>query len=347
MSERRVLFVGQGKSAVCYYRCALPAMFSGADWVGLAGIPPKVAYLTGLVGMQTVFPVFESYDVVVLQQPRGQGWLRIINGLQERGVKVIYEVDDYLHGIRKMVDHDFREHFERDELKSMEMNMRVCDAMICSTEYIARRYRKFNKRTFVCENGIDLGRYKLTIPERPSVNIGWAGATGHARAVQPWFQEIYKVMAMRPQTVCVTIGQNFADSLVQHFPNRALSIPWTMVDNYPSAMTLFDIALGPAGKGAFFQGKSDLRWLEAGALGTPIIADPTVYPKVEHGVNGFHANDPDEARDLMRELVDDESLRREIGANAREYVHERRDMRVAVGQWTAVFDTVLEDAAAA
>lgn len=342
MDPGKVLFVGQGSSAVCYYRACLPAMFMGADWCGLAGTPPKVAFLTGLVKGETRFPAFDAYDVVVLQQPRGTKWLKIIRDLQERGVKVVFEIDDYVHGIRKMADHDFADTFKKADLEALELNMRVCDAIFCSTEYIARRYRAFNRRTFVCENALDLGRYALTRPERPTVNIGWAGATGHTKAVTPWLQEVLRVMYQRDNTAFVSVGFNYADAFIEHVGSRAISIPWTIVDIYPSAMTMFDIALAPAGKGTFFRGKSDLRWLEAGALGIPIIADPVVYPKIEHGVTGFHAETPQQAGELLTELVDDAKLRLEVGDNARSYVRAHRDMRVGVRQWEAALAEVLD-----
>lgn len=341
MNPRKVLFVGQGRSAICYYRCTLPAMFMGADWCGIAGEPPHIGFLTGLVDGQTKFPAMDSYDVVVLQSPRGKGWLKIIRDLQERGVKVIFEIDDYVHAIRKMKDHDFAEGFQRDGLKALELNMRVCDAMICSTDYIARRYREFNPHTYVCRNCLDLGRYALTRPERPTVNIGWAGATGHKEAVRPWLVEVGKTMAEREATAFVSVGYPYADYLKPHFGPRAISIPWTLVDIYPSAMTMFDIALAPAGKGNFFKGKSDLRWLEAGALGVPIIADPVVYPAIEHGVDGFHAETPERCHELLLELIDNPTLRLEVGAAAKEYVLDERDMRVGVKAWEGVLEEVL------
>ncbi len=111
-----VLHVGIGDSAVCWYRCALPATFGGHDWVGMLGTPPQVKYVTGMVKRQTIMPAFDEYKVVVLQQPRGAGWLKVIRGLQSRGVKVVFEVDDYVHAIRRMQDHDYRSEFTKDKL---------------------------------------------------------------------------------------------------------------------------------------------------------------------------------------------------------------------------------------
>jgi glycosyltransferase involved in cell wall biosynthesis len=342
----RVLFIGLGATAVGWYRCYMPAIFMGADWIGALGEPPNLRFVTGLVGGKTTLPRYEDYDVMVVQQPRGRGWLRLIKGLQARGIKVLFEVDDYLHGIERMKDHDFRHGFGKPALRSMEENMRACDGVICSTEYIAMKYRRFAREVFLCENGVDTARYRLTRPDRPSVNIGWAGGTGHVKAAIPWIREAYVALGERDNTCFVSIGQNFADTFQARYGSRAISIPFTALETYPAAMTMIDIALAPvasSGDGrAFFKGKSDLRWVEAGALGIPVIADPMTYPKIEHGVNGFHARSPQEVLELLLQLVDEPDLRLEVGANAKRYVEENRDMKVAVRAWQQATSSLVE-----
>lgn len=345
IDPKRVLFVGRGKSAVGWYRCYLPAMALGADWVGCAGDPPNLALLTGLVKQKTQPPVFADYDIIVLQQPSSLAWMRSIIKLRESGKIILYEIDDYLHAIRKMKDHDFRAGFEKPKLELVEKCMKVCDGVICSTDFIGRMYRKFSKRTFVCRNGIDPARYNLTRPVRPTVNIGWAGATGHQKAVAPWIAQVANVMREKENTTFVSIGQPWGRELEKHFPNRAISTPFTSLETYPAAMTMFDIALAPAGHNNFFRGKSDLRWLEASALGIPVIADPGVYPEIEDGWTGFHASEPREVRELLLELVENSNLRTEVGERARRYVREFRSMTVMKDQWQQVFEEVRGDAA--
>jgi glycosyltransferase involved in cell wall biosynthesis len=112
-------------------------------------------------------------------------------------------------------------------------------------------------------------------------------------------------------------------------------------------MTLYDIALAPAGANTFYRGKSDLRWLEASAIGLPIIADPVVYPDIEHGVTGFHASTPAEMGEILRELVADEPLRKRVGAAAKQYVTEHRSAQVSAEQWVTVLREVVAPAVAA
>ncbi|CAA9516728.1 MAG: hypothetical protein AVDCRST_MAG69-2809 [uncultured Solirubrobacteraceae bacterium] len=338
------LFVGRQRTAVTWYRCALPAEFLGCDWISVDDRSGTLEQVTGRDGVEIPESEWASYDVVVLQQPRGADWVKRIRSLQASGTVVLFEIDDYVQAVRKAADHDFRAVEDREAVRGLELAMRVADGIICSTEWLARRYRAFNGRAYVCRNGLDLGRYALTRPPRDAPVIGWAGATGHRNAVEPWLHAIVDVMRERPEVGFVSIGQPF-DRLVaaQVGEERCVGVPFTMLESYPAAMTLMDIAIAPAGKSQFFRGKSDLRFLEAGALGIATVADPGVYPTVEHGVTGLHAATPAEAGEHLLALVDDPGRREAIGAAARAYVRRERDMRVMSRQWEAVLHDVTGD----
>ncbi|MGH2969789.1 MAG: glycosyltransferase, partial [Solirubrobacteraceae bacterium] len=311
----RTLFAGIGASPVCWYRAALPATALGADWVGVRGTPPGLRIVTGDTGRVRDVAAFGSYDVVVLQQPRGREWVQLVRSLQAAGTKVLYEIDDLLEAVRKAGDHDRSGAIDRDWVRASELVMRVCDGVLCSTGFLARRYASVNPNVRVCRNGLDLRRYDLTRVPREEVTIGWAGGTGHRRAVEAWLPELRRVMRERPDTRFMSIGQRFAEELEPEFgAERCLSVPFGQIETYPAAMANLDIALAPAGPTSFFRAKSDLRWLEASALGIPVIADPEVYPDVEHGVTGFHAATPERAGELMLELAGDRGLRERVGA---------------------------------
>jgi glycosyltransferase involved in cell wall biosynthesis len=78
-----------------------------------------------------------------------------------------------------------------------------------------------------------------------------------------------------------------------------------------------------------------------------VIADPVVYPEIEHGVTGFHAGSPDEARALMGELAADRELRLRVGAAAQRHVSEHRSAQAAAEQWRTVLAAVAPPALAA
>lgn len=338
-----ICFVGMGASAPCYYRALLPAHALGADYAGLVGEPPNSHYLTGLVKGASVRPDLTNYKAVVIQQPRGKGWLDSINALRQLGVTVLVEHDDYLHGIADQPDHDFRKHFGPDALAEYEECMRAADGLIVSTPYLKRAYRQFNKNIWVCENAIDPARYDYTRPKRDTVNILWAGATGHRDAVLPWLQQTAVAMSRRPHTCFVSIGQPFANGFHERFgERRAVAIPWCAIEQYPAAMTMGDVALAPAGRGAFFRGKSDLRWLEASALGIPVIGNHYVYRHIQHGRNGFVAVSPSEMLGPLEALLDDPILRRVVGDRARAEVLEKRSFPGAADQWMRAIEQAVK-----
>ncbi len=346
MNPREVLFSGISTSAVCYYRVMLPAKVLETDWTGVIGDPPNLTSLTGLVKDEqgiwtTALPEYSDYKIVVLQQPNSQAWFAEIDRLKSKGIKVLFEVDDYLQGIHKVESHDFRGYFDKEMLARAEALMRMCDGIICSTEFIAKRYRKFGP-TYLCRNGLDLERYELTLPKRETINIGWAGATGHREGIQKWAQAITQVMIENDNVCFVSVGRPFAQNFAQHFgEDRAVSVPFAAIEQYPAAMTMFDIALAPAGKGGFFRGKSDLRWMEAGALGIPTIADPLVYNRIVPEFNGFHADTADECLGILRRLVADEKLRTTVGSSAQKFIRENCAIEKTAQQWVDVFDQVL------
>lgn len=333
----QVLFVGLSASRIAWYRIVLPGMYLGCDWMGVSGQPPKLRFATGYVKGDTRMARFEDYDCVVIQQARGHGWFRLIGQLQSRDIKVLYEIDDYVHSIRKARDHDFREEYTPEQVRQMELCMRRADGMIVSTEYLARRYRAYNRRIWVCPNGLDLARYRLSRPKRPfidgkqAVTIIWSGATGHGRAIRPWLEVIAGLMSRHRHVRFASIGYPFAQMIDS---DRALAIPFSALETYPAAMTIGDIALAPAGDSGFYRAKSPLRAMEAGALGIPVVADPGLYGQVViDGETGLLAATPAEAEAALERLIASERLRLQLGDAARAHVTERYDMRVVVEHW--------------
>ena len=348
MSLPRTLFLGIGASGPAWYRAALPAAALGADWAGVRGTPPELRFVTGDTGRVRALEDLFGYDVVVVQQPRGREWVALIRDLQARGLRVLYEIDDLLDAVRKTAGHEHAKAFDRQWVVASEMAMRVCDGVICSTGFLARRYASVNPQVSVCRNGLDLRRYDLTRLPRTTVTIGWAGGAGHEAAMKPWLPAVREVLRALPHARFMTVGAPYAELLEGEFgPERALAIPFGQLEAYPAAMSNFDIALAPAAATNFFRAKSDLRWLEASALGIPVVADPGVYPDVEHGVTGLHAATPAEAAGHLHALAGSRELRERIGAAAREVVTRTRRIEVVAEEWRAVLEAAVATEVAA
>jgi glycosyltransferase involved in cell wall biosynthesis len=336
----KTLFIGWGISVVSYYRAFLPAISLGAEFVAWVSTDEKAQDIRLIGGLASRPPRLDElfdYDVIVVQQPRGKEWLRLIRELQAAGVVVLYEIDDYIQSARKIKSHELTDIFDAEFVREMELPMTAVDGIVCSTDYLARRYRTFNSRTWACYNGIDFKRYAWPKPERTGVTIGWAGGVGHKASIERWAPGIREVMRKRPETRFMSVGFGAATYFLEEFgPERAIGLPSAKIEIYPASMTLFDIAIAPSSESNLFKGKSDLRWLEASALAIPLVAHPETYPGIEDGVTGVHARTPAEVEAALIGLVDDQARRTRIGAQAYDYVYEHRRSEVAAERWRNV-----------
>jgi hypothetical protein len=322
----RVLFIGLGRSAVCHYRCRLPAEALGHDWIGVSH---DFAVETG--GKAHGIPDIDSYDTVVCQQAHGVKWERRIDKLHEKDVRVLYDTDDYLHGIRHLIDHGSSQHFTPGLMKKYDRCMAMCDELIVSTPFLAERYRSINPHVTVCRNGIDPDRYDYVKPTRDYITVGWAGGTGHYSAVRSWLEGgILDALEDHPTSQFLAIGQpEVAQLAVERLgDDRALGVPFGPFRTYSTAMAGIDIFLAPAGQDKWYRGKSDLRWLEASALGQPCICAPRLYPEAE-----YVASSPDDAARILRDLLSDPASIAAAGQRARETVLSHRSFPDAVAPW--------------
>jgi glycosyltransferase involved in cell wall biosynthesis len=350
MSEQipKTVFLGLGASVVSYYRCFLPALTLGAEYATWGALPDNTVVLTG--GLGNPPPSMEelpSYEVVIVQYASGKTWLQTMRKLQAQGVTVLYEIDDYFQSARKSKTHEMAHRFGAERIRDLEMAMRASDGIICSTDYIARRYRSFNARTWTCQNGIDLNRYEGPKPERGGmVTIGWAGGVGHKASLARWEPAIRNVMRARENVRFVSIGHAAAAAFMEEFGReRAIAYPTAAIEVYPAGMKLFDVSIAPSAENNQFRGKSDLRWLETAALGIPLVAHPEVYPEIEDGVTGVHARSIDEVEAALLRLVDDAEERDRIGRAAHQDVTENRRIQVAAQSWADVLREVAADRA--
>jgi glycosyltransferase involved in cell wall biosynthesis len=335
----KALFISMGGSAPAWYRCGLVANELQQDWGGFVkGPPPYGALITGNINH---YPEPEKYDVVVIQQARGEIWERLIKDWQEAGTKVLYEIDDFVHGVKKVKDHRFQGSYPKKVTKAVESCMALCDGIICSTDFLASQYKKYNENIFVCKVGIDTWRYENKKADRQSLNIGWAGGTGHHLAVGKWLEGVSSVLEAFSHTSFVSIGTDYASALAQRYPHRTISIPWVAVENLPHALSNIDIAIAPSHESKYHLSKSDLRWLEAGACGIPVVASPEIYPDIKDGVTGKLVNEPSEVSGALTSLIMDNKARKSIGENAQKEIQTNRDISVTSDQWLDVFNKIV------
>ena len=342
LSSEDVLFLGRTHSAVSWYRTGSPALTLGCDWKGGFGDPHDYTILADLSRNPFEAPEYDKYKIIVLQQAFGKNWQAQIYRWREKGIKVLYEIDDFIHGVHRIPGHAGAKAFSKSRLPLYEACMAAADGLLCSTEFLADKYRKYNENAWICRNGIEGYRYKdLELPKREGIHVGWAGGEGHQGNVLPWLRQVETLMRENEDIYFFCVGLDFVRDMHKDTQERAMHIPFVLIELFPGVLCNFDIAIAPAGKNHFFRAKSDLRWLECGALGIPLVADPFIYRDIDHQVTGLVAETPHEARKHIGDLIQTEEYRLEIGANVREYILNNRTIEHTCSDWEQAFIEVV------
>jgi glycosyltransferase involved in cell wall biosynthesis len=115
----------------------------------------------------------------------------------------------------------------------------------------------------------------------------------------------------------------------------AESFPWTE-ETEIERIAAFDVGIMPLHDTAWERGKCAYKLLQVMAAGKPVIASPVGANRqvVQHGVNGFLADSPEEWVDALHRLADPE-LRRRMGEEARQTVETQYSTAVVTPRLAA------------
>lgn len=284
-----------------------------------------------------------------------------------------------IDGDDRMLIRRKRRHVNRN---NMHATFAAADHLTVSTEFLAEKYARYNQNVTVLPNYLDWEMWEHVTPqyevERPRVRVGWMGKLkwreGDLRVLHgligPWLERY-------PHVEFVSAGETLIqpdeDGYVagEHHPRQEvhdfLGIPADRRVTYQEALfhpdrrrgaedtrplladiiATMDIGLVPLEQNGFNEAKSHLKGLEYAACGIPCVATPTGSYRgwIDEGDNGFLAQRP---RDWLRALdllVNDDTLRREMGRKARAKAQEHTIQRNA-WRWEELYSGLVESTAA-
>jgi glycosyltransferase involved in cell wall biosynthesis len=153
-----------------------------------------------------------------------------------------------------------------------------------------------------------------------TVTLGYfAGTRTHDADLLTIAEPLATVLAARPQCRLLLVGEVEPPPALQPFAariDRLPAVPWTEL---PTLLRRAHVHLVPLVDSLFTACKSELKWVEAGLVGRPVVA-AAVGPYrtcVRHGENGWLAADPAAFERSLLAAIDDPTARRCCGAVAR------------------------------
>lgn len=218
------------------------------------------------------------------------------------------------------------------------MSFDAADWACCSTDELAAAMRRRGKPTIVLRNGYDdvfhrtsrlaVQRQRGT-PGDGLLRIGYAAGTRtHQRDFAAVAGPIASILRERPEVRLVLFrhhsdGTPLVDpaefSAFQGFRDCIEWRNFVSLDDLPNEMARFDINIAPIEVGnPFCEAKSELKFVQAALVDVCTVASPTgpFLRAIQHGTNGFLAGAAESWDHILRCLLEDAQLRRQIGEAA-------------------------------
>jgi glycosyltransferase involved in cell wall biosynthesis len=212
----------------------------------------------------------------------------------------------------------------------------------CGNGYLCNYARKFNKSVIYNPTTIDTENlhnptlHKGSNRDDNKVRIGWTGSHSTLKYLHEIESVLIKILHDYPQVEFVVIADK--PPSVQAVPSVKF-IPWNTETEIQDLLE-FDIGIMPLPDDKWAQGKCGFKALQYMALQLPAVASPVgVNSKIiEHGVNGFLCNTPDEWESTLRKLVENSTIRKQVGLNGRKTILKYYSVNSNASNFLSLFE---------
>lgn len=275
----------------------------------------------------------------------------LVSRARNDGACVIYSIDDNLLDLQ--LEGFNQQPLTTEELMVVRYFAREADGIIVTTELLKERLSRLNPNIFVVPNALDEnlwggGRAAAAEVGRQQSSgrkvIGYMGTYTHDADLMMILQPLRAALRAHAGRVELQLIGAVADrAVLDAFDGLPVSV-LGVGDNgeYPAFArwmadnVRWDLAIAPLEENAFTRCKSDIKFLDYGAVGVPGIFSrgPVYGGTVKHLETGYLAdNDTQSWAEAFERMLTDDALRRKIGAAAREYTFSTRTLRQRASEW--------------
>jgi len=305
----KIFAFARGKDGSGFYRIKTP--LDGLSKAGYA--QTYVEYK----GYHTVYVGAQKPDVIVYQIPLHDHHLSFLEDIKKTypQITLIFEIDDLLTNI-PISNRSFLNQY-KDVRNRFKKALSFCDRMIVSTKPLKEAFSSYHDDIRVVPNYLSneiWGNLKQDRIHSDKLRVGWAGSIFHKGDLEIVRQLIidYKDTV---QWVFMGMAPEGIDEYIEYHPGVS-------VEKYPEKLATLnlDLALVPLEKNSFNESKSNLRLLEFGILGWPVICTD-IYPYQDAPVTRVKNRYKDWVRAFKEKIKDREALVKE-GETLKQWVKD-------------------------
>jgi glycosyltransferase involved in cell wall biosynthesis len=304
--------------------------------------------------------IVDLADVLVVCRSRYEYRLNHwITRFKNRGKRVLFDVDDlvfnpsHAHMIMNTLaqDSDVSEVWDYwfSYLSRMQESLKLCDGAITTNAYLGQQITSctglpvevvpnfMNEEQLTISNTIFQSKKSSNFAKQGSIVLGYfSGSPSHKLDYAMVEPAIAQVMGKDDRVQLMLAGYIEPEQALAPFGGRIQRVPFSDYVNLQRWIGSVDFNLVPLQSNIFTNCKSELKYFEAAALGTPTIASPTfTYANaIEDGVNGRLAK-AHEWADVIMAAIDEEDRYPEMAIKA-------HDHALAHYAWDKQYNTVMK-----
>lgn len=313
-------------------------MYDPAVYLRRAGIDARV--ITGGI----TDDVAGEVDIVVLQGCVDKEGIALLRAYQQlQGLKIVVDMDDYLHPAD---DNPYKkEHEIHNYAEIVKITMGIADMVTCTTEDLAIELSKYTKKVVVLPNSMDMERWDLPkyTNDSDQFRIGWVGSSTHYEDLKMIEKPLKRILDEFPHTKFIAVGELRLQEMFKGYNVEIM--PGVEFDAYPAKLhgLRLDMGLAPLRDTKFNRCKSPIKFYEYAIAKVPGVYSPTVYhQRGFDGKFGMEATDEEDWYRTMKNMVISKEIREDIISGAYGYVRTRCDLKKTIVLWKRAYESLLD-----
>ena len=298
-----------------------------------------------------------DYELIFLYRlPMWPRLRQVIDQARAVGQTLIFDTDDLVFEPDLIEQHRAVQNLSAAEqqlhaegVRGYLATLQACDIAMTATPLLAELARRRGKPSYVHRNALghemlahaeQLHRQREQQRASRRIVIGYgSGTASHEIDFREAAGALLYVLERYGHIDLWIAGPLVLSEEFDRFGERVRRFPLTDWRGWFELASRMDIALAPLEMGNLFcRAKSEIKFVEAGALGLPVIASDidSFRDSITNGEDGLLAADENEWRDALEALIHNEGQRRKLGDCARRKVLQYYSPSARSRQLTAV-----------
>jgi len=267
---------------------------------------------------------------------------KMVENIKKQNKEIIFETDDLVYDPKYLKYMDYFKVMNSLEKKLYEngvggeiLNDPYVKVCTTATSYLAEKLSEHGKKVILVQNKLsqkelEYANIALQLPKREKdgiVRIGYfSGTISHNKDFATITKSLVRILEKYPNSELFLVGPLDIESELNKMKNQIKQLPWVTLEKHFINIASVDINIVPLEIGnPFCESKSELKFIEAGAVKIPTVAAATrpYQEAIIEGVDGFIADGEEQWFQKLEKLILDENLRKSMGEKAREKVLEK------------------------